>query len=350
MSMDELLPILEGVDSSATVSAIMQLPDEMISPETTMGEAASALDRQQSSSLLVTQDGGIVGILTMRDMTRAFCSGHGPGEPVSLFMSRHVITVEGSTSLGRAAELMAERSIRHLPVVDARGKLVGVVSGNDFRRYSEAATRDRAAQASKLEKALEDTLAALAAVLEQRDPYTAGHQKHVSMLAVLIGRELGFDQGRLHALSLASIVHDLGKIQVPVEILTKPARLSVAEFALVKQHPLVGYNILKTIDFPWPIADIVVQHHEALDGTGYPYGLKGEQILPEARVLTVADIVESMSSDRPYRAALGIDVAIAEIIRLRGSKLDSEVVDACVRVLQRGEFSPNLLGLEAQQY
>ncbi|WP_420799583.1 HD-GYP domain-containing protein [Noviherbaspirillum sedimenti] len=128
--------------------------------------------------------------------------------------------------------------------------------------------------------------------------------------------------------------------------MTKPARLNAAEFALVKQHPLVGYNILKTIDFPWPIADIVVQHHESLDGSGYPFGLKGEQILAESRILTVADIVESMSSDRPYRAALGIDAAIAEITHLRGSKLDADVVDACVRVLQRGEFSPNLLQLQ----
>ncbi len=148
---------------------------------------------------------------------------------------------------------------------------------------------------------------------------------------------------RLHSLSLAAIVHDLGKIQVPVEILTKPARLNAAEFALVKRHPQAGYEILKAIDFPWPIADIVVQHHEYLDGSGYPYGLKGEQILPEARVLTVADIVESMSADRPYRAALGIDAAIAEIMRLRGSKLDAEVVHACVRVLKRGEFTPNVL-------
>jgi HD-GYP domain-containing protein (c-di-GMP phosphodiesterase class II) len=244
---------------------------------------------------------------------------------------------------------MTERGFRHLPVINAKGKLVGVVSGNDFRRQSEAGIKARAAHANKLEKALEDTLAALAAVLEQRDPYTAGHQKHVGLLAVLIGKELGFDASSLHALNLAAIVHDLGKIQVPVEILTKPARLNAAEFGLIKQHPLVGYNILKTIDFPWPIADIVVQHHESLDGSGYPFGLKGEQILPEARVLTVADIVESMSSDRPYRAALGIDAAIAEITRLRGSKLDADVVDACVRVLRRGEYSPHFLELRPGQ-
>lgn len=348
--MDELLPTLEGLDDTVAVGAIMHPPGDMIASDATLGQAAAALDRQQSSSVLVSQAGAMAGILTLRDITAAFCNGHGPNEPVRMFMSRQVITVEASASLGAAARLMAERGIRHLPVLDAGGKLAGVISVKDVRRQSEAAIRARAAQLGKLEKALEDTLEALAAVLEQRDPYTAGHQKHVGLLAVLIGRELGFDQGRLHALRLACIVHDLGKIQVPVEILTKPARLNAAEFALVKQHPLVGYNILKTIDFPWPIADIVVQHHESLDGSGYPYGLKGDQILPEARVLTVADIVESMSSDRPYRAALGIDAAIAEITRLRDSKLDADVVDACVRVLRRGEFSPNLLGFEAQHY
>lgn len=348
--MDQLLSAMAGLDDTAAISSIMHLPGEMISPDTTLGEAAMAMDRQQSSSLLVMQAGEMVGILTLRDMTGAFCRGHGPDEPVRLFMSRQVITVEESTSQGVAAKLMAGHGIRHLPVLDGRGRLTGMVSGSDIRQQSEAAIRARAAQAGKLEKALEDTLTALSAVLEQRDPYTAGHQKHVAMLAVLIGKELGFGKDQLHALSLASIVHDLGKIQVPVEILTKPAHLSAAEFALVKQHPLVAYNILKTIDFPWPIADIVVQHHESLDGSGYPYGLQGDQILPEARVLTVADIVESMSSDRPYRAALGIDAAITEITRLRGSKLDGKVVDACVRVLRRGEYSPSLLGYGTQQY
>lgn len=344
--MDQPLPILDGLDDTANVSSIMRLPGDLIAPDSTLGEAAAAMDRLHSSSLLVALAGELAGILTWHDLTVAFCGGHGPGETVSPFMTRAVITVAESTTLAAAAQLMAAHGIRHLPVLDAQGKLTGVVNGNDFHRQSDAAIKAQVVQARKLEKVLDDTLAALAAVLEQRDPYTAGHQKHVGMLAVSIGRELGFDQDRLHALNLAAIVHDLGKIQVPVEILTKPARLNAAEFALIKQHPLVGYNILKTIDFPWPIADIVVQHHEVLDGSGYPFGLKGEQILPEARVLTVADIVESMSSDRPYRAALGIEIAIAEITRMRGSKLDCDVVDACVRVLRRGEFSPNLLQLQ----
>ncbi|TCS37884.1 CBS domain protein [Paucimonas lemoignei] len=346
MKMDQPIPELDGLDPHAPVASIMHAPDAMFAPETTLGEAITAMDRLQSSGLLIAKDGVMAGILTSHDLACAFRNGSGPDEPVSRFMSRQIISIIASASLEEAVQLMAMHGIRHLPVLDASEKLVGVISGKDFYRQSEAAIKARASHASKLEKALEDTLEAMAAVLEQRDPYTAGHQKHVGMLAVLIGRELGFAAERLHALNLAAIVHDLGKIQIPVEILTKPARLNEVEFALVKQHPLIGYQILKTIDFPWPIADIVVQHHEALDGSGYPYGLKGEQILPEARVLTVADIVESMAADRPYRAALGIDAAIAEITRLRGSKLDPEVVDACVRVLQRGEYSPHLLGLQ----
>lgn len=195
-------------------------------------------------------------------------------------------------------------------------------------------------QAKKLDRALEGALLAVSATLEQRDPYTAGHEKRVADLAVMIGNELELDEERLRCLHLAGIVHDLGKIQIPAEILTKSGRISKAEFALIKIHPEVGYDILKHIDFPWPIAEIIRQHHEYLDGTGYPHGLKAERILFESRILTVADIVESMSSDRPYRPALGLDKAIAEICRLSGSKLDAEVVSACIEVLKRGEYIP----------
>jgi PAS domain S-box-containing protein/putative nucleotidyltransferase with HDIG domain len=200
-------------------------------------------------------------------------------------------------------------------------------------------------QAIKLEKSLEGALAAIASTLEQRDPYTAGHQKQVAELALLIGKEMGLDDDSLKAIFLAGIVHDIGKIQIPTEILTKPGRLLPAEFALVKSHPNVGYNILKNIDFPWPIADIVRQHHECLDGSGYPLGLRGKDILIESRILAVADIVESMSADRPYRPALGLGKAMLEIGRLSVSKLDSRVVDACVAVVKRGDFTPTELHL-----
>ncbi|MFB2862550.1 HD domain-containing phosphohydrolase [Aeromonas sp. MdU4] len=207
-----------------------------------------------------------------------------------------------------------------------------------------AAQRDKVLHARQLELALEDALGAIAAVLEQRDPYTAGHQKHVATLALAIGRELKLDEKQLRGLYLGAMVHDIGKIQVPVDILTKPGRLTPQEFNLVKEHPIAGYQVLKDVALPWPIAQMIHQHHEYLDGSGYPAGLKGEQILLEARILTVADIVESMSSDRPYRAALGIPQARAHIIELRGTKLDAAVVDACLRILDRGDFTPHELG------
>lgn len=218
--------------------------------------------------------------------------------------------------------------------------------GIQSRRTREAYDRslqEKAAQAVKLEKLLEDTLMAVAATLEQRDPYTAGHQKHVADLAVSIGKEMGLDDNRLLGLHLAATVHDLGKIHIPAEILTKPGRLTAAEFGLIKTHPEVGYTILSKIDFPWPIAEIIRQHHEYLDGSGYPRGLKGDEILLEARIVTVADIVESMSSDRPYRPSLEIDAAMREIQAMRGTKLDSLVVDACLKVIAGGKFLPNML-------
>lgn len=226
----------------------------------------------------------------------------------------------------------------------ARNLVFGIESRRTRVAY-EASAAALAAQEATLRKALTDALAAMAGMLEQRDPYTAGHQKQVARLAVAIGREMGLSPDRLEALNLAAIVHDIGKIEVPVEILTKPARLSRAEFALIKHHPEVGYQLLSRIDFPWPIADIIRQHHEYLDGSGYPRGLKGDEILTEARILTVADIVDSISSDRPYRPALGVEAAIEEIIRLKGIRLDPAVVDACLAVLARTRLEPHRMDI-----
>ncbi len=208
----------------------------------------------------------------------------------------------------------------------------GIASRRTRNAYEQAIT-EQVLQAQKLEKALRDALMAISSTLEHRDPYTVGHEKSVADIAVRIGRHLGWDEHRLQGLYFAGIVHDLGKIQIPVEILTKPVKLTAAEYALIKTHPETGYEILKNIDFPWPIAEIVRQHHEYLDGSGYPRGLSGSQILEEARILTVADIFDSMSSARPYRAALGKDVAIDEIRRLSGTRLDSAVVDALLSVV-----------------
>lgn len=185
-----------------------------------------------------------------------------------------------------------------------------------------------------LQKSLEDMVLAIATTLEMRDPYTAGHQRRVAQLSMAIAAELGFSEERVHALGLAATIHDIGKIQVPAEILNKPGRITPLEFEVIKRHAQTGYAILKDIDFPFPLAQWVRQHHERIDGSGYPQGLKGEAILPEARILCVADVVESMAADRPYRPGRGIDVALEEIEGKRGTLYDAAVVDACLELFR----------------
>ena len=183
------------------------------------------------------------------------------------------------------------------------------------------------------------TVQAMAATLETRDPYTAGHQQRVANLARAIAVEMGISEDKIEGIKMAGIIHDIGKIAVPAQILTKPGVLTDLEFNLIKTHAQVGYDILKTIDFPWPIAQMVHQHHERMDGSGYPQGLSGKDILLGARILAVADVVEAMASHRPYRPALGIDKALDEISRNRGVLFDPEVVDACLKLFTEKEFN-----------
>ena len=191
---------------------------------------------------------------------------------------------------------------------------------------------------AQLQGTLWGTSIAIARMIQARDPYTAGHEERVGRLAVAIAREMGLLGDRIEGIKLTAAVHDVGKIYVPSEILAKPGKLTDIEFALVKTHPQVGYDILRGIEFPWPVADIVWQHHETLDGSGYPRGLKGEQILLEARILTVADVVEAMSSHRPYRPGLGVDASLLQIVRDKGIKYDAQAVDACVRLFKENGF------------
>ena len=181
---------------------------------------------------------------------------------------------------------------------------------------------------------LEESFHALATMLEKRDPYTAGHQQRVADLSEKIALELGLSEDKAHGIRLAGMVHDIGKIQAPAEVLNKPGKLSELELSLIRLHPQVGYDILKAIRSPWPIPDAVLQHHERLDGSGYPRGLKSNEIIIEAKILAVSDTVEAMSSHRPYRAGLGLDAALEEIVKLRGVQLDSDVVDACLRLFK----------------
>jgi putative nucleotidyltransferase with HDIG domain len=183
---------------------------------------------------------------------------------------------------------------------------------------------------SRLRRALDGTIEAIGRATETRDPYTAGHQRRMAELAVAVARKLGLDESVVEATRAAGLLHDIGKLSIPAEILSKPSALSPLEMSLIKTHSQSAYDVLRTIDFPWPVANIVLQHHERMDGSGYPQGLSGDAILVEARVLAVADVVEAMSSHRPYRAALGIEAALAEVERGRGVLYDVLVVDACL--------------------
>ncbi len=191
----------------------------------------------------------------------------------------------------------------------------------------------------RLEKALEGTVRAMSLTVEMRDYYTAGHQRRVSALAVAIAEELHLPSEKIEGLRFAGAIHDIGKIAMPAEILGKPTRLTKTEFQLIKDHPRIGFDILKNIQFPWPVAHIVLQHHERMDGSGYPDGLIGEAILIEARILAVADVVEAISSHRPYRPALGVEKALEEIRRGRGIRYDMRVVDACQKVFKDHRFT-----------
>ena len=185
----------------------------------------------------------------------------------------------------------------------------------------------------RLADALKATIEAMARTMEWRDPYTAGHQKRVASISTAIARQMGWDDNAVQALYMAAMVHDIGKVAVPSEILTKPTRLTDLEMQMVQGHVESGYQILKDIPFPWPIADMVRQHHERLDGSGYPHGLKGDQICLEARILAVADTIEAMATHRPYRAARGLSAAMDEVRSEAGEKLDAKVVDAAFELM-----------------
>jgi len=190
----------------------------------------------------------------------------------------------------------------------------------------------------KLRRTLRATIQAMVLTVEMRDAYTAGHQRRVTNLASAIAKEMHLSGDEVDGIRMAGSIHDIGKIGVPAEILNKPVRLAHMEFELIKTHPAIGYNILKEIQFPWPVAKIVLQHHERIDGSGYPHGLSGDAILLEARILAVADVVEALASHRPYRPALGINKALEEIREKRGTLYDQEVVDACLKLFTEKGF------------
>jgi putative nucleotidyltransferase with HDIG domain len=230
-----------------------------------------------------------------------------------------------------ATDCVNKNNLARLP-----GALRRAVAESEERRRRREAEEKLLQSYDRLHRGFLTTLQAFATALEFRDPYTSGHQRRVADLATAIARRMGKDGNFCEGIYMASIVHDIGKIYVPAEILTRPSRLNELEFKFIQMHVETGYEILKNIDFPWPIAETVYQHHERLDGSGYPRQLRGDRISKESRIVAVADVVEAMATHRPYRAALGVDAALAEVRRGAGTLYDTEVVDACGSVFAEG--------------
>ncbi|MEW6218349.1 MAG: CBS domain-containing protein [Thermodesulfobacteriota bacterium] len=288
----------------------------------------------------------IFGLRSATVLGRDLSSLHGGQGPV---MSR-IHGVLGILHNGERSAFLIERqraggkqhlSARASAIIDRQGKITGyVLMVHDIteRKLAEEALRKAhdelelrvAERTEELAKTVSGTVEAMALIVEMRDPYTAGHQQRVANLAAALALKLGFDSHRVEGVHMAGVLHDIGKIRVPSDILCHPGRLSAAELAILKPHPEIGFNILRGIEFPWPLAETVRQHHERLDGSGYPHGLTGEGIQPAARILAIADVVEALSSHRPYRPALGLDRALAEISAGRGSRYDVQAVDACL--------------------
>lgn len=230
-------------------------------------------------------------------------------------------------------------SISVSPLTGVDGSFQGRVMVLRNVSLKKKADADLRASMAALRTTFRQTVRALASMAEKRDPYTGGHQQRVARLACAIGRELGLPPDTLEGLEVAAILHDVGKIYVPAEILSKPARLSHMEMGLMKAHPEVGFEILREVSFPWPVARAVLEHHERMDGSGYPGGLKGPDICLEARILAVADVVEAMSSHRPYRASLGLPAALEEIENGSGRLYDPEAAEACLELMHSARFS-----------
>ena len=291
------------------------------------GLASDALEYMRQGNLgavLVSEKGVPVGIFTERDVLLKldFRDGSVGGTRLASVMSRPLLTAGPDISCGDALALMRDKGIRNLPIV-SDGSVIGIVSLRSLLNH----------YSSHLERLLDETVNALASAIGQRDPYTADHQRRVALISVAVAKRLGMESGRVNGLRMAALSHDVGKIDVPIELLSKPGRLSRPEFELIKQHPQAGYRILESVDFEQPVAEMVLQHHERMDGSGYPLGLRGDEILMESRIMAVADVFEAIMSFRPYRPALGPERARQEIADHRSTAFDSDVVDAFFSLL-----------------
>ena len=328
--------------------------------EAATGEAAVSLIEKRASDLIVSDllmpgiDGFelcryVRGSKTLPDIPFIFCSGFFPQKEqeelskllkVDDFFDKPVDFDRLLQAIKRNLKASSSKGEKQMDEDEAffSSAHADLVQSNLWSAIEqEREQRDRAENlVLKLQKNLEGFIASVAKAVEARDPYTAGHQRRVATLAVAIAEEMGLDENMVTGIRLGAIIHDIGKIYVPSELLVKPSALSSIEFEMIKTHSRVGYDILSGIDSPWPIAEIAYQHHERINGSGYPRGLRNGEIILEARVVAVADVLEAMMSHRPYRASLGKEAAIEEITTNRGVLYDESVVDGCLKVFKRG--------------
>lgn len=262
----------------------------------------------------------------IEDKARAFALGGADyitkpfqAEEVLMRVNNQIELSRSRRALQQAYEQMEQRA-------EAKSRELVTVREEQFRITEQ------------LKNSLEQTINVIAMALEKRDPYTAGHQRNVAELSVALAEQIGFDSQAIEGLRLGAMIHDIGKIRVPAEILTRPGRLDEIEFGLIKTHPQIGYDIIKGIDFPWPVAEMVHQHHERLDGSGYPLGLKSNEIIYEAKIIAVADVIDAMSSHRPYRPAVGLAAAIREVENHKDVLYQREVVEAALRLYREGRM------------
>jgi PAS domain S-box-containing protein/putative nucleotidyltransferase with HDIG domain len=298
------------------------------------------------------------GIITSVNRTEAKMLGYKPGEMLGKPIFDFILPNQRKEAHKRFSEKMSGKHIPeakdriyitkagkkiHVTIEDImehdeNGKIIGVRTTMIDITDRKKAEEEREQSFKQLQKVFEEMITALVSAVEIRDLYTAGHQKRVTELASAIAEEMGLPRGQIDAIKMAGLVHDIGKIAIPTEILSKPSTLSDVEMDLVKTHSQVGYEILKPVEFPWPIAQIVLQHHERINGSGYPKGLKGNDILLEARVLSIADVVEAIATYRPYHETFGIDIALEEILKNKGELYDPKVVDVCVKLFKEKKF------------
>ncbi len=315
-------------------------------------QVRSASNGEQSFNLIATKPPHLILLdIVMPEMDgfevcqRLKSKEESKGIPV-IFLSGNTSIEEKVTGFGLGAvdfiskpfqreELLA-RVRTHLELSRLRASLEAQVA--ERTAQLSKSTEELKQSLEKLHKSMEGIIQVVALTVETRDPYTAGHQRRVAELSRAIAQEMGLPTEKIEGLRMAAMIHDLGKINVPTEILIKPTKLSDIEFSLIKVHAEVGYSILKDIDFPWPVARMVLEHHERMNGSGYPNRLTGENLLIESRIMSVADVVEAIATYRPYRPALGVDQSLEEISKNKGTLYDPQVVDTCLRIFEEKGF------------